>query len=375
MSESLVPVSQTEVVERFSAFSSPTSFENAQRMAKLLCASSIVPDSYKANVSDCVIALEMANRIGANPLAVMQNLYIVHGKPAWSSQFLISCVNTSGKFTPLRYRMTGEAGTDSYGCVAWAKDRSGETLESPEVSITMAKAEGWYTRNGSKWRTMPELMLRYRAATLFARLYAPELTMGMSTDDEIIDISPVVTEPAKTTFESLRREPVTVSETPLPNIPKTNSNAPVAEAKSPTAPKAGLTVLPSPEPVAEGRSIEAGEDTSAKAPAGEPPAAGKEEADSEIPLTKPAAVKPVRGAATLSHTACEEVVLRILGEVPGATFDDYRDWLSIRFNEIDFSDVGTVEDLTPYVCDQTCKQAAKLKAYLIKLVESRNKKG
>ena len=158
---------QTQSVERFSAFSCPSAFEQAQRMAKLLTSSSIVPQSYRDNIADSVIALEMANRIGANPLAVMQNLYIVHGRPAWSSQFLISCINASGKFSPLRYAMTGKRGEDSFGCLAWAVDKSGERLEGPEVTIGTAKAEGWLTKNGSKWKTMPELMLRYRAATLF----------------------------------------------------------------------------------------------------------------------------------------------------------------------------------------------------------------
>lgn len=192
--ENLAVVQTVKNTNDGGAFSSIEKFEAAQRMAKVLCASSIVPQSYKDNLADCVIALEMANRIGANPLAVMQNLYIVHGRPAWSSQFLISCVNASGKFSPLRYRETGTQGTDSWGCVAWAQDRTGERLESPEVTIGMAKAEGWHGKNGSKWKTMPQLMLRYRAATLFARLFAPELTMGIQCDDEIIDI---VAEPAR----------------------------------------------------------------------------------------------------------------------------------------------------------------------------------
>ena len=184
------------------AFGSIEAFEGAQRMAKCLCSSSIVPQSYRDNLADSVIALEMAQRMGANPLAVMQNLYIVHGRPAWSSQFLIACVNASGKFTPLRYNVTGTG--DDTGCSAWAIDRAGERLEGPRVTIGMAKAEGWHGKNGSKWRTMPDLMLRYRAATLFARLYAPELTMGLHTREEIIDIEPVVTDPvakAKPVFQ------------------------------------------------------------------------------------------------------------------------------------------------------------------------------
>lgn len=171
-----------------SIFSDIAAFDAAQRMVKPLAASNLVPDTFRGNIGDCMIALEYAQRIGASPLMVMQNLYVVHGKPAWSSQFLIACANKSGKFSPLRYRMTGKEGTDSFGCVCWAIDASGEMLDSPEVTVGMAKREGWYGKNGSKWQTMPSLMLRYRAATLFVRLYAPELTMGISTDDEVRDI-------------------------------------------------------------------------------------------------------------------------------------------------------------------------------------------
>lgn len=182
-------------------------FEAAQRMIRPLSESDLVPATFQKRPANCLIALETAQRIGASPMMVMQNLYIVHGKPAWSSTFLIACINASRKFTPLRYRMTGEKGTDGYGCIAWAIDRDGEKLESPEVTIGMAKAECWYGKTGSKWKTMPELMLRYRAATFFARTYVPELTMGIQTQDEIIDITPVSAESVPVSkFEKRKKE-------------------------------------------------------------------------------------------------------------------------------------------------------------------------
>ena len=54
--------------------------------------------------------------------------------------------------------------------------------------MQMADAEGWTKKNGSKWKTMPELMLSYRAATFFGRMYCPDLLMGMQTADEVEDI-------------------------------------------------------------------------------------------------------------------------------------------------------------------------------------------
>ena len=175
-------------------------FEAGQRMAKLFASADFVPETFKGKMADCLIALDMAARLKANPIAVMQNIYIVHGKPAWSAQFLVACINKSGLFkTPLRYRFSGKEGTHEYGCTAWAVDSTGEILESTKITIGMADAEGWTKKNGSKWKTMPEQMLRYRAATFFARAYCPELTMGMMTNDEVRDTHDVDSRPVKST--------------------------------------------------------------------------------------------------------------------------------------------------------------------------------
>lgn len=162
-----------------------SSFETAQRQAKALSASDLVPAQYKGNVANTLVALEIANRIGASPLMVMQNLHIIHGRPSWSSTFVIAAINGSGKFTALRF-----VGDLNKGIKAVATEKAtGEPIEGPVVTMEMAKAEGWLNKAGSKWQTMPELMMRYRAAAFFGRLYAPEITMGMHSAEEVIDIT------------------------------------------------------------------------------------------------------------------------------------------------------------------------------------------
>ncbi|MDI9418752.1 MAG: hypothetical protein QM399_01055 [Bacillota bacterium] len=169
-------------------FGSKSGLELAIRAANVLSKSTLVPKEYQGNIANCIIALNMANRMNADPLMVMQNLYIVYGKPSWSSQFLISTFNTSGKFSALRYEWVGTRGKDDWGCRAWAIEKAtGEKLIGSAVTIGLAKAEGWYSKTGSKWQTMPEQMLMYRAASWFIRAYAPELAMGMHTAEEIYD--------------------------------------------------------------------------------------------------------------------------------------------------------------------------------------------
>lgn len=198
-----------------SPFASVNSFAVALRMATYLSNASLVPDIYRGQegLPNALIALEISQRIGMSPLAVMQNMNVIDGRPSWSATFLIANINACGKFSPLRFdiknegkkkvayeywegpkgqrqKKNGQLEIENKTCIAWAMEKAtGERLESPVVSIEMAVAEGWYTRNGSKWKTMPDVMLRYRSASFFAKLYAPEIALGLPTQDEAQEIT------------------------------------------------------------------------------------------------------------------------------------------------------------------------------------------
>ena len=188
-------------------FFDPEQFNTMQRVCKLFANSELVPDMYKVKyeqipvgadentinaikfknqiaehkaVANCMIAIEIATRIGASPLMVMQNMTPIYGKPSWSSKFLIATVNTCGRFEPLQFKFTdkGMCGMVDYTdyvwdsasrtkkpvtkqfdgkkvmnieCVAYTtKKGSTDVLESSPVSIELAIQEGWYTKNGSK---------------------------------------------------------------------------------------------------------------------------------------------------------------------------------------------------------------------------------
>ena len=194
-------------------FQSAEGFALLQRMANMFVSSTLVPKQFqgKDNYGNCVIALNMAQRLGADPLMVMQNLYVVYGTPSWSSKFMIAMFNQCGRYESIRYEETGKKGTDTQGVIAWAKEKStGEILKGPEVTIGIAKKERWFDKDGSKWKTMPEQMLRYRAAAWFIRTTAPELAMGLQTVDEVKDTIDVT--------------PQTIMETPLAEEIRRNAN-------------------------------------------------------------------------------------------------------------------------------------------------------
>lgn len=180
-----------------------SAFNLAQRTAKAMAASSLVPEAYRNNVANVLIAMEVANRIGASPFLVMQNLYIVHGRPSWSSQFLIATVNACKRFSPIRFETDGgeDGSVKTFKCRATAKDmQTGELCVGPWITWKMVDAEGWAGKTGSKWKSIPDLMFRYRAAGFWTRLFAPELSMGILTREEVEDVwGGAITQPAAPT--------------------------------------------------------------------------------------------------------------------------------------------------------------------------------
>lgn len=321
-------------------FGSLESFEFMQRTAKMFSSSSMVPAAYQAittkgygdratteanpsALANCVIALDMAQRMNANPLMIMQNLHIIEGRPSWSSQFIISAINNSGKFSPLRFDLqwleeidanyttfewvNGKKAPQKHvvriknaRCVAWALElATGQRLESAPVTMEMAVAEGWYGKNGSKWQSMPDLMLRYRSAAFFGRIYAPELLMGLPAAEEVRDVVEI---------EQQSDGSYSVTESTVPATPA----APVSrsEAKAAAA-KAAATEAPDPvQDVAEKIKEEPPKDLPARTTA----ASSADPATGEIPTISANQVKYLQTkikAIELPDSAVEAVLMRI----------------------------------------------------------------
>lgn len=269
-------------------------FQTNQRMGQLYAASTLVPEAYRNNVANCAIAIDMATRMNANALMVMQNLYIVHGTPSWSSKFLISTINTCGRFNPLKFRfeVNGKIGKHNYWenewvngqkksvkkefdgskidnivCIAYTtpKDNKDEILESSPVDCRLAVQEGWWTKNQSKWPTMTRQMLMYRAAAFWQRTYAPEISMGFNTVEETQDTIEDVAyteldasgnemtlhHPSKETsrhrIAAMARQRVTNLTPETPSVPQEEANATPSTELKPAAPSKSSPIRPTGE--------------------------------------------------------------------------------------------------------------------------------
>lgn len=234
MANEVVTKQETSVVN---IFSNTENFNNAFTMAKYLSQSTMVPKTFQNNISNCIIALDMAQRTKMSPFMVMQNIYIVYGNPSWSSKFIAALINQSRRYAiPLQY----EFNKDKTSCYVWATDNEGNKVIGPTISIDMAKKEGWYSKKDSKgvecskWQTMPEIMLMYRAVSFFGKMHCSDLLMGIPSQDEIVDVGPTydtVEEEIKAeansageigfdTPKAIEQDTINTMDTPQPEIKK-----------------------------------------------------------------------------------------------------------------------------------------------------------
>lgn len=192
-----------------SIFENPAEFAVRSEIARALSKTCFIPEAFRGKPEDCLVALDMAARLELNPIAVFSDIYVIDNRASFSSKFLIALVNRSGRFSRIQYEegIDGEADVTFSG---WGEQRgqrktwkekvpnyfatasftelaSGEVFTSPRVDLRFAEKNGWVSKNGSKWQTMPEIMCRYRAASILIKSVCPEIVMGLEWADDLQD--------------------------------------------------------------------------------------------------------------------------------------------------------------------------------------------
>lgn len=151
---------------------------------------SIIPLELRGKTQELIELDKMADYKGIPLLNLLSNIQFLDGKMGWRSTYIIASINKAkDRFSaPLNFRSLGKEGDRSFGFKAYTYDMKGNLIEGPAITLEIADKSGWTKKENSSWNTLPDLMLRYRAATLFGRLYAPDLLDGIHTIDELVDI-------------------------------------------------------------------------------------------------------------------------------------------------------------------------------------------
>ena len=157
------------------------------KIAECLARSEMIPQNYRNKPESVLLAIDVARQLQLSPLFIMQNLYVIAGKTSWSAQYSASVIRAN--FANVQVELQGE--NDNRGCRIIATDKNGNICKGTRVTIKMAKQEGWFSKTGSKWQTMPEQLLIYRAYSFFARAYCPYKLLVIHDEFENVDISKI----------------------------------------------------------------------------------------------------------------------------------------------------------------------------------------
>mgnify|MGYP000125512432 CR=1 FL=1 len=181
-------------------------FELEQRKAKAFSLSAFFPrhlmgqgpNGAQISMANATIVYDIAYRMNLSPLEVAQSIFIIKGKPSFETKFLVARLNTSGLLKGRLNTIVSQDGQSAY-CEA-IDAQTGAVLRGTTITMEMAKREGWLGKDGSKWQTMPTLMLKYRAQSFFINEFFPEVRLGLRTKEEMQDIVEVeeVSDPKET---------------------------------------------------------------------------------------------------------------------------------------------------------------------------------
>lgn len=321
-------------------------FDIIQKAADNLSKCTYLPDSLKGKVNDCSILIELSILSQIPAFLLAQEVYVVHNRFSFSSKFIIGQIRK--RFPTFDWEMSGEIGDmgevrrvqkkDAQGnpvkdfkgnpiydneivsqgrtCLAYAIDKDGRRIDGIPVSMGMAKAEGWYDKSGSKWQTMPEAMLRYRAASFFKNFVCPDVVMGIKSVEEIVDtFDPefeVVEDAPRPSVVKRLTKAHKAEEPKLAAAPKaeTHEEAPQTPAEKPAEPKAVNSPKAEETPAQESKS-ESTEQPKPEAPQGD--------AKDEKPLKK---LRRLLAEAGLTDAQCKNYC-RKNGMLSGGKVDEF----------------------------------------------------
>lgn len=184
--------------------------DRLQFMSKMYAASSFNSGKIRLQEGDFLLVMLKGLEVGINPMAAVDTINIIHGKPTLDAKGMLALVKSSGLLENIHIDSTAER------CIITIK-RVGN--DEQIVSFTIQDARTFKTTewvNGTKqnisladkhnWKSQPEIMLKWRAITKAMREVFPDILSGLYTQEELAPNTTIVSEDGSM---SLLNEPET----------------------------------------------------------------------------------------------------------------------------------------------------------------------
>ena len=170
-------------------------FDRMYQLAEVMSSSKMtVPKHLQGNAGDCMAIVMQASQWKMNPFAVAQKTHVVNGNLGYEAQLVAAVINSSGVVSE-RFSFDWKGDWDRYDgnspdrnlekslTVIVSATIKGEA-EPRQLMVSMSQAT---VRNSPLWKSDPKQQLAYLAQKKWARLYAPDVILGVYSADEFED--------------------------------------------------------------------------------------------------------------------------------------------------------------------------------------------
>lgn len=192
MSNDIITVGNHDVTDTATAIFSPSGLRQLQQFAAVMAEGvQMLPKHLAGKPADCMAVAMQAAQWGMNPFAVAQKTHLVNGTLGYEAQ-LVNAVVTSSRAVQGRFKYEYGGDWDAYMLHPDKQHEAGLFIRigaviRGETEITWG--EPVYlapitTRNSPLWKTAPKQQIAYLAVKYWARLYCPEVILGVYTPDE-----------------------------------------------------------------------------------------------------------------------------------------------------------------------------------------------
>jgi len=173
-----------EISTQNTSMLSPENFEHYYRVAKMMAASDMVPKAYKGSPQNVLVAMEFGASLGLVPLAAVQNIAVINGRPALYGDALLAVVQGNPDYEWIKETMVKDAAGEKVArCVIKRKDHDEHTSE---FSVADAKKASLWGKQGP-WSQFPERMLMMRARAFAIRNTFADALFGIRVVEEVQD--------------------------------------------------------------------------------------------------------------------------------------------------------------------------------------------
>ena len=162
----------------------PQTLSEAKEFAKDLASSELVPQAYRNKPTDIVVAIQWGYELGLQPLAALQSISVINGKPSVWGDALISLVHRHPQFAGIE-----ETHDDNSATCVVKREVKGNVIETTQTfTMEMAKKAGLLSKSHKgPWHSYPQRMLQMRARGFALRDSFADALNGVISREEAID--------------------------------------------------------------------------------------------------------------------------------------------------------------------------------------------